>query len=152
VMYFEEPVSSDDLKGLSAVRRELAGQMSVAAGEYGYDLPYFQRMLEAEAVDILQADVTRCAGITELLRIDALCEARHTPLSLHTAPALHLHPACACGRVVHLEYFHDHARIERIFFEGVPEPVNGVLAPDRSRPGNGLAFRDESAERFAPAT
>ncbi|MGH7636941.1 MAG: enolase C-terminal domain-like protein [Gemmatimonadaceae bacterium] len=148
VTWFEEPVSSDDLAGLARVRRHLGDRMDIAAGEYGYDLVYFQRMLDAHAVDVIQADVTRCAGITELLRVAALCETRNVPLSLHTAPALHLHVACAVERVRHLEYFFDHERIERMFFDGFPVPVAGALAPDIFRPGNGLLFRERDAERF----
>lgn len=51
-------------------------------------------------------------------------------------------------RVWHLEYFFDHERIERMIFDSFPEPVNGALAPDLSRPGNGFVFRVRHAERF----
>jgi len=141
-------VSSDDIRGMVAVRQALRGTMDVAAGEYGYDLPYFDRLIAAGAVDVVQADVTRCAGITELLRVDALCAAANLPLSLHTAPALHLHVACALDQLRHLEYFADHVRIEDMFFDGVPRPVNGQLAPDTSRAGNGLVFCSRRAEPF----
>ena len=149
VSWFEEPVSSDDLDGLRLIRERGAGGMAIAAGEYGYDLPYFERMLDVGGVDILQADVTRCAGITELLRVDALCRARSTPLSLHCGPAIHLHAALALEQLVHLEYFHDHVRIEHLLFDGVTEPHEGALAPDLTRPGNGLEFKRADAERHA---
>ena len=100
-------------------------------------------------MDVLQADVTRCQGITGLLRVGALCEAFGVPLSAHTAPALHAHAACALPALRHVEYFHDHVRLERLLFEGAPEPVNGVLRPDTSRPGLGLELRRADAERFA---
>ncbi|HEY1486402.1 MAG TPA: enolase C-terminal domain-like protein, partial [Micromonosporaceae bacterium] len=61
--WFEEPVSSDDLDGLRGVRDAVAAD--VTAGEYGHDLAYFQRMCAAGAVDCLQADASRCGGITE---------------------------------------------------------------------------------------
>jgi len=149
VSWFEEPVSSDDLAGLRAVRDRSPRGMSIAAGEYGYDLPYFERMLEAGAVDVQQADVTRCAGITELLRIDGLCRAHNRPLSLHCGPAIHVHPAAALSQFVHLEYFHDHERIERMLFDGVPQPRGGALVPDSSVPGMGLEFKRRDAERLA---
>ena len=148
VTWFEEPVSSDDLEGLRLVRDRGRAGMEVSAGEYGYDLPYFERMLAAGAVDVLQADATRCAGITGFMRVGALCEARCLPLSSHCAPALHVHPACACGPLRHVEYFHDHARIEAMLFDGAPAPVQGRLAPDRTRPGLGLDFRSADAERY----
>jgi L-alanine-DL-glutamate epimerase-like enolase superfamily enzyme len=151
VTWFEEPVSSDDLAGLRAIRGRAPAGMAIAAGEYGYDLPYFERMLGAGAVDVLQADVTRCAGITELLRVGALCAARGVPLSAHTAPALHLHPCLALDRLVHLEYFHDHVRIEKMVFDGVAEPADGCLRPDLHRPGHGLELRRADAERYRVA-
>jgi L-alanine-DL-glutamate epimerase-like enolase superfamily enzyme len=149
VTWFEEPVPSDDLEGLRLLRDRAPAGMEVAAGEYGSELADFRRLLEAGAVDVLQADVTRCQGITGLLRVGALCEAFGVPLSAHTAPALHAHAACALPALRHVEYFHDHVQLERLLFEGAPEPVNGVLRPDTSRPGLGLELRRADAERFA---
>ena len=148
VSWFEEPVSSDDLNGLRLLRARKPEGMEIAAGEYGYDLGYFQRMLDAESVDVLQADATRCCGISEFLRVGALCDSRGIALSAHTAPALHLHPACAIKSLRHVEYFHDHVRIERLFFDGLAAPRNGCLAPDMTRPGLGLDLKRRDAERF----
>lgn len=148
VRWYEEPVSSDDLEGLRLVRDRAPASLDVAAGEYGWDLFYFRRMLEAEAVDVLQADVTRCLGVTGFLHVGALCRARGVPLSAHCAPAQHAHPAAATSRLVHLEYFHDHTRIEDRIFDGLPRLVDGALEPDLDRPGNGLVFKRADAERF----
>jgi len=148
VTWFEEPVPSDDLEGLRLMRDRAPGGMAIAAGEYGYDLPYFRRMIEAGAVDVLQADATRCAGITEFMRTAALCEAHGIPLSAHTAPALHLHPCLAAAPVCHIEYFHDHARIEQMLFDGAAAPTGGELAADLSRPGQGLDFKRDEARRY----
>lgn len=148
VSWFEEPVSSDDLEGLRFVRDRAPEGMDVAAGEYGYDSWYFRRMLEAGAVDVLQADATRCAGITGFLNAGAQCQARSMPLSAHTAPSVHAHLCCAVPGVRHLEYFHDHVRIENLFFEGVIQPVGGLLHPDLRRPGLGLELRREDVKRY----
>ncbi|XXX82532.1 enolase C-terminal domain-like protein [Sorangium sp. So ce134] len=148
VRWFEEPVSSDDLDGLRLLRDRAPAGMDVAAGEYGYDLVYFRRMLDAGAVDVLQADASRC-GITGFLAAAALCEARSLDLSCHCAPSLHLHPACAVQRLAHIEFFHDHVRIERMLFDGAVAPAAGALAPDLGRPGMGLELRRADAERFA---
>lgn len=141
VTWFEEPVSSDDLEGLRLVCDRAPAGMDIAAGEYGYDLYYFRRMLDAGAVDVLQADATRCAGITGFLQVGALCDAYNVPLSAHTASALHVHPCCAIARVRHVEHFYDHERIERLLFDGAPQPVNGMLRPDLSRPGFGFELK-----------
>ena len=149
VSWFEEPVSSDDLVGLRLLRNRVPPGIDITAGEYGYDLPYFRRMLEAEAVDVLQADATRCAGVTGFIRVAALCEAFCLPLSSHCAPSIHVHPCCAAEPVRHLEYFHDHVRIEGMLFDGMQSPVQGMLYPDLSRPGLGLDFKRADAERYA---
>jgi len=148
ISWFEEPVSSDDLDGLRLMRDRGPQGVSIAAGEYGYDAYYFRRMLAAGAVDVLQADATRCGGITGFLQADALCAAHNLPLSAHTAPAVHMHACCAATRAVHLEYFHDHARIERLIFDGVQSPENGDLTPDLSRSGLGLNIRRADLARY----
>ena len=149
VSWFEEPVPSDDLEGLRLLRDRAPAGMDIAAGEYGYDLIYFRRMLEAGAVDVLQADASRCAGITGFLQTAALCEANSIPLSAHCAPSLHVHPCCALTPVRHVEYFHDHVRIEHMLFDGALTPVEGELRPDLSRPGIGIELKRSDAVRFA---
>jgi L-alanine-DL-glutamate epimerase-like enolase superfamily enzyme len=149
VSWFEEPVSSDDLEGLRLMRDRAPAGMDIAAGEYGYEPFYYRRMLEAGAVDVLQADGTRCCGLTGFLRAAALAEAHSIPLSAHTAPALHLHAGCAAPHFRNIEWFHDHVRIEHMLFDGAPVPKEGVISPDIARSGLGLVFRDRDAERFA---
>jgi L-alanine-DL-glutamate epimerase-like enolase superfamily enzyme len=149
VRWFEEPVSSDDLDGLRLIRDRAPAGMDIAAGEYGYEPFYFRRMLDAGAVDVLQADATRCGGVSGFVTAHALCDARGLPLSAHCAPALHAHLGCALTRVRHVEYFHDHQRIERMLFEGAPVPRDGLLSPDLERPGLGLDLKRADAARFA---
>lgn len=148
IRWFEEPVTSDDLPGLRLLRERLPAGVDVAAGEYIYTLDDARRLLEADAVDVLQADATRCGGVTGFLQVAALCEAHHIDLSGHCAPSMHLHVACAAPRLRHLEWFHDHVRIEQMLFDGAPKASNGAIRPDFGRPGNGLEFRRQDAERF----
>ncbi len=148
VSWFEEPVSSDDLEGLRLIRDDGPPGMDIAAGEYGYDVTYFERMLRAGAVDVLQADATRCGGYTGFLQAAVVAEAHHLPLSAHCAPALHVPVGCAARPFRHAEYFHDHARIEQMLFDGVPQPDDGALAPNLDRQGNGLELKRQEAERY----
>ena len=151
VTWFEEPVSSDDLEGLALLVDRAPDGMAIAAGEYGYTEYDFRHLLQARAVDVLQADATRCGGITGFLKAAALAEAWNTPLSAHTAPSLHVHVCSAIASVAHIEYFHDHTRIEQMFFDGAARATGGVLRADRSRPGLGLEFKRSDAERFRAA-
>jgi L-alanine-DL-glutamate epimerase-like enolase superfamily enzyme len=146
VRWFEEPVSSDDLDGLRRVRDAVPAD--VAAGEYGSDLTYFERMCAAGAVDCLQADASRCGGITEWLRVAAVAAAHHLEISGHCAPHLHVHAAAAVPNLRHLEWFHDHVRIEEMFFDGTLDPTGGALRPDPVAAGNGLTLRDGVAGRY----
>jgi len=147
VSWFEEPVSSDDLEGLRLMRDRAPAGMEIAAGEYGYDLPYFQRMLDAGAVDVLQADATRCS-VSDFIRVGALCAARSMRLSAHTAPSLHTHPCCSVPSALNVEYFVDHVRIERMLFDGAIQASGGALRPDLSRPGAGIELKRADAEGY----
>jgi len=147
VSWFEEPVSSDNLDGLRFVREHAPVGMEVAAGEYGYRLNSFLNLLRAGAVDVMQLDVTRCGGVTGFLRAAHLCEAFQIPLSTHCAPALHVHLGCALQTVRHLEYFHDHARIESMLFAAAG-PRGGRLEIDATAPGFGLALERSQVARY----
>jgi L-alanine-DL-glutamate epimerase-like enolase superfamily enzyme len=136
---FQEPVSSDHVAELRLVRESVPQQ--VAAGQYGYDPWYFRRLLDAGAVDVLQADATRCLGITGFLMAANLAHAHGIPFSAHTAPAIHCHAGCAAPQLSHVEYYWDHARLEPMLFDGTVSPVDGELRPDPERPGLGLALK-----------
>jgi L-alanine-DL-glutamate epimerase-like enolase superfamily enzyme len=149
VSWFEEPVSSDNLEGLAFIRNHAPSTMNITAGEYGYDQTYFKRMLEAKSVDVLQIDATRCAGISGFMEAAALSNGFHIPCSAHTAPSVHVAPCCAVSNMLHIEYFHDHARIEQLLFDDVILPKDGFLAPDLSRLGAGLVFKKADAKKYA---
>lgn len=149
VTWLEEPVSSDDRRGLRHVRERVPRGVDVAAGEYGFDVFHHRELITAGAVDCVQADVTRCGGFTGFADVAALTFAHDIDLSAHCVPNLSAHACAAAPRVRHIEYFHDHVRIERDLFDGALEPVDGALAPDRSRPGHGLSLRP-AAERTLP--
>ena len=149
VTWFEEPVVYWDLEGLRLCRDRAPAGMEISVGEYGYAPADFEHTLDAGAVDVLQADATRCGGITGLLIVDALCAARAIPLSTHCAPLLHAHAACALQQLRHVEYFHDHVRIEHLLFDGALTPREGDLWPDPSRPGLGLELKRADAHKYA---
>ncbi|MBJ9616148.1 enolase C-terminal domain-like protein [Burkholderia multivorans] len=149
IRWFEEPVSSDDVEGLRFVREHVGARVDVAAGEYAYTPDDFRRLLERGAVDVLQADATRCGGISGFLAAAALADAHHVDVSAHCAPALHRHVGCVAPRMRHIEWFHDHVRIERMLFDGAPVLVDGALEIDTARPGLGLELRTADVAEFA---
>ena len=150
VKWFEEPVSSDDLEGLRLLRDRVPAGMDIAAGEYGWNALYLHRMMDSGAVDVIQADATRCGGVTGFMQAVALADAHPLPLSAHCGPTIHMHLACAAPPLRHVEYFHDHVRIERMFFDGFREAASdGAMHPDFTRPGLGIELKTSDAERFA---
>jgi L-alanine-DL-glutamate epimerase-like enolase superfamily enzyme len=148
VRWFEEPVSSADLEGLRLLRERGPGRLEIAAGEYAFTMRDFVNLVEGPAVDCLQADVTRCGGITGVLEAAGLSAAWHLDLSAHCAPAVSAHAFCAVRRLRHLEYFHDHVRVESLLFDGTLSPAGGALRPDTGRPGLGLDVKWADAEPY----
>ena len=148
VTWFEEPVPASDLKGLRFIREQAPAKINIAAGEYGYNLSYFEQMLNAGAVDVLQADATRCGGISVFIKAGNTCEAHQLPFSSHCAPSIHLHPGLSLPSFYTTEYFYDHVRIENMLFDGVAQPVNGALHANMSRLGFGLDFKSKDAEKY----
>ncbi|MBW3550498.1 MAG: mandelate racemase [Proteobacteria bacterium] len=148
VDWFEEPLSSDDLPGLRLLRDRLPAGMELAAGEYGWDVHYFLRMLAAGAVDVLQVDATRCGGYSGFLQAAALARAHHVPLSAHCAPALHAPVCAALPELRHVEYFHDHVCLEALAFDGAAPLRGGMLVPDRACPGHGLTLREQDLAAY----
>jgi L-alanine-DL-glutamate epimerase-like enolase superfamily enzyme len=146
VVYLEEPVSSEDLDGLVCLRGAVPAEIEIAAGEYLWNVAEAGRL--APCVDVLQADVTRCGGITGIQRLDGICATHQIPFSAHCAPQASAHLCCAMQSAVHVEYFHDHARLESMLFEGTIEPRAGALRPDPDRPGLGISLRAD-ADAFA---
>jgi L-alanine-DL-glutamate epimerase-like enolase superfamily enzyme len=149
VEWFEEPVSSDHVDSLRLIRERAPAGMEIAAGEYAYNAFDFLHLLKPGAVDVLQADATRCGGFSGFLAASRIAASFGCPLSAHCAPSLHMHVCCAPANVRHLEYFHDHVRIERMLFDGHIEQRNGFMRPDDSRPGLGFTLKRKDALRYA---
>ena len=143
VVWFEEPVSSDDTEGLDDLRRAL--NCDVAAGEYVADLYDARRLIPV--VDCLQLDATRCGGYSGWLACATLAAAHNLEVSAHCAPALHVPAATAVPHFRHIEYFIDHARLEPLLFDGVPVAGDGQLQAQSALVGHGMTLADR-AERY----
>lgn len=147
VVWFEEPVAHQDVEGTAFVRRGAPPGMAVSVGEYAFGPADFLRLLRSDAVDVLMADATRC-GISAFMLAGALCEAWRLPLSSHCAPSLHLHPCLSSPPLVHMEYFHDHVRLEHRLLDGAATAHDGLLRPDLARPGLGVELKTADAKRY----
>ena len=142
VTWFEEPVSSDDVAGLATLRDAL--RCDVTAGEYAADV--YDVAALVPVLDCLQLDATRCGGYTGWLRGAALAQAHNRDVSAHCGPALHAHVAAAIPNFRHIEWFADHARLEPLLVDGVPEARGGSLRLDYARTGHGMTLRPDAAK------
>lgn len=143
VVWFEEPVTSDDPHGLDRVRAAL--RCDVTAGEYicgRYDAAAL-----IDVVDCLQLDVTRCGGYSGFLECATLAAAHGRDVSAHCAPALHAPITAAVPNVRNLEWFIDHARLEPTLVDGAPRVTDGALPPQgtRSDHGHGMRISEKAA-------
>ena len=88
VSWFEEPVSSDDLEGLRLLRDRAPEGMDIAAGEYGYDLPFSVTCWRR--VPLMSYRLTRRVAPAFLSSL----ESEHYALHVQCHSRLILHPIC----------------------------------------------------------
>jgi len=70
------------------------------------------------------------------------------PLSAHTSPSIHAHVGCACQRLINVEYFFDHVRLEKMAFDGAIEAKDGMLRPNPDQPGFGLIWKQADMRKY----
>ncbi|WP_123537646.1 enolase C-terminal domain-like protein [Halosimplex salinum] len=101
--WVEEPVIPDDIDGYAEVRESTS--IPISGGEHEFTRWGHEELLEREAVDILQPDVHRCGGLTELQKIDALASTHDVPVVPHSGTNPHLHFIAASTNAPMAEYF-----------------------------------------------
>lgn len=148
VSWLEEPISSDNIDDLLLLRNRAPACIQIAAGEYGYIPQYYETMISPQAVDVLQADASRCGGISGFLDIGTTCATLEILFSSHCAPLAHLHAALTLPDFYIAEYFHDHALIEERFFESAVRIEKGHMIPDEQSPGLGIELKRKDIEKF----
>ncbi|WP_114575907.1 enolase C-terminal domain-like protein [Saliphagus sp. LR7] len=155
--WVEEPVIPDDIDGYAAVRE--AAPMPISGGEHEFTRWGHEELLERGAVDILQPDVHRCGGLTELLKIDALASTHDVPVVPHTGTNPHLHFIAASTNAPMAEYFpipewyqerqgEKESTYADAIYANPPQAEDGTLSlPD----GTGLSseLNREAVEHFA---
>lgn len=104
--WFEEPLPPESIDALAMVRR--ASPVPIATGERYYEPSRFLELIEKEAADFLQPDVSHVGGISELKRIAGMAQARYLPIAPHNplgpiANAMTLHVAAAIPNFAWLE-------------------------------------------------
>jgi L-alanine-DL-glutamate epimerase-like enolase superfamily enzyme len=141
VSWFEEPITSDDKRGLQYLRNNFPYSLQLVAGEYCYQTADVLELLENKAVDVLMVDATRCEGISGMIIASHLARAFNIPFSTHCAPLLHGNIGVSFDNLLISENFYDHYLIERKYFEHQGSYENGKFIPDENQCGFGWKLR-----------
>lgn len=141
LVWIEEPVAADDLRGHADVRAAL--DTPIASGETEYSRFGMQAMIDARAADVLMPDLQRIGGYTEFLRASAAASTQHTPVSSHFFTEHSLSVAASienCVSVEHVDWF------APLFREAIELSGGRLQIPDR--PGTGFTFDPAAVERY----
>jgi L-alanine-DL-glutamate epimerase-like enolase superfamily enzyme len=133
--FLEEPVFADDIPGLARFRR--GTDIPVATGEHEYTRWGVRDLVLAEAADVVQADITRVGGFTEMLKIAALTQAWNLRFAPHAMELIHMHLVAAVPNAMFVERLDIFEDLNARLFPGAPVPVNGRLRLPEG-PGLGL--------------
>ncbi|HEY3109846.1 MAG TPA: enolase C-terminal domain-like protein [Chloroflexota bacterium] len=145
--WLEEPVLADRIESYAEVKRRMP--FPVAGGEHEYTRWGIKQLLDARACDVLQPDIYWAGGITEMLKIAALCSCYDVQLVPHghstpaTAHFLLSQPASLCPII---EYLVKWNAVHQFFLASPLEPVDGVVTPP-DRPGIGMELDADKAEQ-----
>ena len=150
--WFEEPVPSSNLAGLSEVRAGTT--IPIVTGEDLYTTAGFREALERRVVDIINPDVCNCGGILELTNIAAMAEATMVAVSPHNYNSMSVGLASTVQASATMptflitEYFVNFAGRSADISASAPIVVRDGYVELDGRPGHGVDL-DEEALRFA---
>lgn len=153
VWHFEEPLAAHDYEGYA--RLASAVDIPIAVGEQEYSIWQFRDLIRVGQVDILQPDVIKCGGITELKKIAVLADTFSKPITVHNTQqtigtAAHAHvwvstPACVYPQEYNIE--HNPILHDTPIWKNPLVPVDGVITPFEL-PGLGVELDDDVVERL----
>jgi L-alanine-DL-glutamate epimerase-like enolase superfamily enzyme len=149
--HYEEPVAQYDYAGIAQVADAL--DVPVSAGEHEYTRWQFRDLIEQARVDILQPDVVKCGGISEMKKIAVLAETfnksfvpHQTQPTIGTAANLHVIAALhGCDRPQ--EFTGQRPELDALFREPLIFADGHILLPDR--PGLGLELDEAKLRELA---
>jgi len=145
IEFFEEPVFADDLPGLRQFKR--GTDIPLATGEHEYTRFGVRELLLQEAADIVQVDVTRCGGYTEILKIIGMTQAWNLGFAPHGMEHMHMHLAAAYPNALYLERLLMFEEVVRNVYKNAPEPIDGFITVPET-PGLGIELNMDYIREF----
>lgn len=150
IYHFEEPVAQYDYVGMAAVAEAL--DVPVSAGEHEYTRWQFRDLIEQAKVDIIQPDVVKCGGISEMHKIAILGSVYNKHLVPHqTQPtvgsAANLHVCASIQNATRpQEYTGQRPELDEIFKEPLVFEDGYIQVP--MKPGLGLEIDEEKMKKI----
>ncbi len=147
VYWFEEPLWYDDVKGHAQLARSTS--IPIALGEQLYTTDAFAEFFAQQAIHWVQPDVTRMAGVTEVLRVCEMAHAMRLPVAPHAGDMsqVHVHLAYAHPAIAVLEYI---PWIKDCFTD--PAEVADGWFRQPQQPGAGTTPTPAALQQFGKAT
>jgi galactonate dehydratase len=151
-MWLEEPIRPENVDAM----RKLSDRVNIplASGECNYTKYEFQRILAAQALDIVQPDVCLCGGLLEMKKIAAMAEAHYVVVAPHNpmgpvATTVNVHFAASTPNFFILEY-HPDDRAPRKDLLKEPLMVKDGYIPLPVKPGFGIELNEEAFKHYPP--
>lgn len=141
IYWLEEPILADEIDNLSRLADETS--IPIAVGENHYTKWEFKELMERGAMEIVQADIGKCGGVTEFIKIAAMADAYGLPVCPHHTEYVDAPLVAAIPNGLFHEYIREwFGPMGQLFVDPI-KPENGEISPS-NKPGFGIELNEES--------
>jgi len=145
IYWLEEPILADEIENLAKLARETS--IPIAVGENHYTKWEFRQLMEQGSAEVVQADIGKCGGVTEFIKIAAMADAYGLPICPHHTEYIDVALVAAVPNGLFHECVHEFFEPMGKLFINPIIPKNGEISPS-SKPGFGIELNDKIIERW----
>lgn len=151
-LWLEEPIRPENVDAMAKLAAHV--NIPLASGECNYTKYEFQKILHAQALDVVQPDVCLCGGLMEMKKIAAMSEAHYVMVAPHNpmgpvATTVNVHFAASTPNFLILEY-HPDDTVPRKDLLKEPLMVKDGYIPLPNKPGLGIELNEEAFRHYPP--
>jgi len=145
IYWLEEPILADEIDNLAKLADETS--IPIALGENHYTKWEFKELMERRAVEIVQADILKCGGVTEFIKIAAMADAYGLPVCPHGSAYISVPVVAAVPNGLFSEYIQGiHDPMGQVFIDPI-KARNGEVIPS-NKPGFGIELNEEAIKKM----
>lgn len=145
IYWLEEPILADEIENLAKLARETS--IPIAVGENHYTKWEFRQLMEQGAAEVVQADIGKCGGVTEFIKIAAIADSYGLPICPHHTEYIDVSLVAAVPNGLFHECVYDFFEPMGQLFINPITPKNGNISPS-SKPGFGIELNDKIIEKW----